>query len=242
LSWQKFLRLHGASQWAKGPDRGNGNDSLRGLIAFSVEPEPSAREVEDIIRRRTLRWTIRRSSPHFYMMEEIMSNVPRLTGSCVSLDVWSNYFTVLLAAAAEGYFRGDVPESEFKAVLKLHYSKFEDFIRLNKQERSTLRHLMDVDEYSKPIYPWQGSLAILEEQWAGCLGVAATRRFFALLNRLWRQNPEVKRILDDEHIQVRGPKGKTHCFRDFGIASQLTNLWSHTVRSFIRPCVVRRWE
>jgi hypothetical protein len=156
--------------------------------------------------------------------------------------MWSNDFTALLAAAAEGYFRGDVPESEFKAFLKLHYSKFEDFIRLNKQERSTLKHLMNVDQYAKPIYPWQGALPILEEQWVGCLGVAATGRFFALLNRLWQQNPEVRRILDDEGIQIREPKGKTYCFRDFGIASQLTNLWSRTVRSFIRPCVFRRWE
>jgi hypothetical protein len=242
LSWQKFLRLHGKSQWAKDPDTGSANDSLRGLIAFSVEPKPSAAEVEDIVRQRTLRWTIRRSSPQFYMMEEIMANLPRLNESCVSLDMWSNDFAVLLAAAAEGYFRGDVPESEFKAVLKLHYSKFEDFIRLNKQERSTLKHLMDVDEFAKPIYPWQGPLAILEEQWASCLGVVDTRRFFALLNRLWQQNPEVRRILDDDGIQIREPKSKTYCFRDFGIAGQLTNLWSHTVRSFARPCVFRRWE
>ena len=242
LSWQKFLRLHGASQWARGPDTGSGNDSLRGLIAFSVKTKPSTTEVEEIVCCRTLRWTIQRSSPQFYMMEEIMSNVPRVNESCVSLDMWSNDFTVLLAAAAEGYLRGDVAESEFKAVLKLHYSKFEHFIRLNRQERSTLRHLMDVDEYSKPIYPWQGSLAILEEQWAGCLGVAATRRFFALLNRLWQQNPEVRRILDVDGIQIREPKSKTYRFRDFGIASQLTNLWSRTLRSFIRPCIFRRWE
>jgi hypothetical protein len=96
LSWREFLRLHGTSRWAKGPDTGDGSASLRGLIAFSVGPDPAAPEVEDIIRRRTLRWTIQRSSPQFYMMEEIVYHVPRLRKSCASLDVWPNDVTVLL--------------------------------------------------------------------------------------------------------------------------------------------------
>jgi hypothetical protein len=242
LSWPDFLRLHGKSRWAKGPDGGDGSASLRGLIAFAVDPEPSAIEIEDIIRRRTLRWTIQRSSPQFYLMEEIVNNVPRLRKSCISLDVWSNDFSILLAAAAEGYFRGEVPVSGFKAVLKLHYSKFEDFIRLSKQERSVLRHLMDVDQYAKPIYPWQGPMALLDEQWAGCLAVADTRRFFALVDRLWKQNPEVRRILDVEGIQLSKPERETHLFRDFGISRQLMNLWSRKVRTFEQPCVFRRWE
>jgi hypothetical protein len=78
-----------------------------------------------------------------------------------------------LAAAAEGYFCGEVTVSAFKAVLKLHYSKFEDFIRLSKRERSVVRGLMDVDQYAKPIYPWQGEMALLDEEWAGCLGIAS---------------------------------------------------------------------
>lgn len=242
MTWQEFLRLHGKSRWAKGPDTGDGNGSLRGLIAFALDPEPSAAEVEDIIRRRTIRGTIERSSPQFYVMEEIVNNIPRLRKSHISLDVWSNDFTVLLAAAADGYFRGEVPVSGFKAVLKLHYSKFEDFIRLGKQERSVLRHLMDVDQYARPIYPWQSALAILDERWAGCLGVADTRRFFALVDRLWNQNPEVRRILDFEGIQFCKPEHETHLFRDFGISRQLMNLWSRKVQSFEQPCVFRMWE
>jgi hypothetical protein len=102
---------------------------------------------------------------------------------------------------------------------------------------------MDVDQYAKPVYLWQGPMAVLEEQWAGCcLGVADTRRFFALVDRLWKQNPEVRRILDVEDIQLRKPERETHRFRDFGIASQLMNLWSRKVRSFEQPCVFRRSE
>lgn len=242
LSWREFLRLHGKSRWAKGQDTGDGAGSLRGLIAFSVEPQPSAKEIEEIIGRRTLRWAIQRSSPQFYVMEEILYHIPRLRKSCVSLDVWSNDFTVLLAAAAEGYFHGEVTVSAFKSVLKLHYSKFEDFIRLSKRERSVVQGLMDVDQYAKPIYPWQGPTAILDEQWAWCLGVADTRRFFTLVGRLWKRNPEVRRVLDFEGIQLCKPKRESHRFRDFGIAGELMNLWSRKVRSFEQPCVFRRWE
>jgi hypothetical protein len=244
LSWQEFLRLYGSSRWAKGAYTDNGCASLRGLIAFSVDPEPSEAEVEEIFRHRNLRWTIQRSSPQYFVMGEIVYNVPRLRKSHASLDIWSNDSTVLLAAAAEGYFRGEVPVSGFKAVLKLHYSKFEDFIRLSRQERSAVRRLMDVDQYAKPIYPWQGETAILDEEWAGCLGVADTKRFFALVDSLWKQNPEVKRILDVDvdHIEFCTSGRDTHRFRDFGISRHLMNLWSRKIRSFQQPSVFRRWE
>jgi hypothetical protein len=240
MSWQEFLRFLGNGRRAK---RIAERDSwLRDLIAFSVDPEPSDAEVEDIIRRRTLRWTIERSTPQFYTMGEIVCGVPRLAKSCAVLDVWDNDFVVLLAVAAEAYFRGEVPVSGFKAVLKLHYSKFEDFIRLSKQERSVVRTLMDVDRFAKPIYLWQGPAAVLDEQWAWCLGVANTRRFFALVDRLWKQNPEVQRILDVDGIHLCKPERHTHRFRDFGISRQLEALWSRSVRSFEKPCVFRRWE
>ena len=218
LSWQDFLRLHGKSRWAKGPDVGDGAASLRGLIAFAVEPHPSAIAIEEIIRRRSVRWTIQRSSPQFYMIEEIVYHVPRLRKSCVSLDVWSNDFAVLLAAAADGYFDGEVLVSSLKAVLKLHYAKFEDFIRLTKQERSVLRDLMGVEQVAKPIYSWQGPGAILDEQWAWCLGIADTRRFFTLLDQLWKQDPEITRIHDVEGVELHKPDHETHRFRDFGIS------------------------
>jgi len=242
LSWQDFLRLYGTSRWAKGAYTDNGSASLRGLIAFSVEPEPSEAEVEEIIRHRTLRWAIQRSSPQYFVMGEIVYNVPRLRKSHATLDVWANDPTVLLAAAAEAYFRGELNVSGFKAILKLHYSKFEDFIRLSKRERSEVRRLMSVDQYAKPIYSWQGETALLDEEWAGCLGIADTRSLFALINRLWKQNPEVRRILDAENVELLKPESKTLRFRDFGISRHLMNLWSRKVQSFKQPCVFRRWE
>jgi hypothetical protein len=244
MSWEVFLRLYGKHRRGKRSREADVHSWLRELIAFSVEPEPSDAEVDDIIRRRTLRWTIQRSSPQFYTMGEIMCGVPRLAKSCAVLGVWANDLSVLLAAAAEAYFRGEVTASGFKSVLKLHYSKFEDFIRLSRRERSVVRGLMDVDQYAKPIYPWQGETAVLDEEWAGCLGVADTKRFFALVDRLWKQNPEVRRILDVDvdHIEFCTPSRDTHRFRDFGISRHLMNLWSRKVRSFEQPCVFRRWE
>jgi hypothetical protein len=244
MSGQDFLRLYGKNHRDRRSKLADADSWLRELIAFSVEPEPSDAEVEDIIRHRTLRWTIQHSTPQFYIMGEILCGVPRLTKSCAVLDVWVNDFSVLLAAAAGGYFRGEVPVSAFKSVLKLHYSKFEDFIRLSKRERSVVRSLMDVDQFAKPIYPWQGLEAILDDQWAWCLGAADTKRFFALVDRLWKQNPEVRRILDVDvdHIEFCTPGRDTYRFRDFGISRHLMNLWSRKVRSFQQPCVFRRWE
>jgi hypothetical protein len=48
MSWQDFLRRYGKNRRNK-RSKGDGGDSwLRELIAFSVEPEPSDTEVEDI--------------------------------------------------------------------------------------------------------------------------------------------------------------------------------------------------
>ena len=114
--------------------------------------------------------------------------------------------------------------------------------RLSKEERSELRRLMDVDEYAKPIYPWQDESALLDEEWAGCLGAQDTRRFFALVHRLWKQNPNVQRILDAEDIEFLKGGGETPRFREFGISRHLMNLWNSKIKSFQQPCVFRRWE
>jgi hypothetical protein len=156
--------IDGASRWAKRPWADTGDYSLRGLIAFSVEPEPSATEVEDIIRKRTI----------------------RVQGGTQAL--------------------------------KLHYSKFEDFIRLNKQERSVVRRLMDVDQYAKPIYPWQGEMAILGEEWAGCLGVTDTRQFFYASRSIVEAEPQkcdgflTLRALNSESRKVRPTASETSEF------------------------------
>jgi hypothetical protein len=241
LTWREYLRRFGHSRWAKRPYSDDGGASLRSLIVFSVDPEPSAEEVEEIIRHRTLRWTIERSAPQFFAIEQIVDNSSGLRRSRASFDAWPNDPSVLLAAAADCYFHGELPASEFRSVLKLHYSKFDDFVRLNRRELSAVRGLMDVDTFAKPIYPWQGEAAVLDEEWAGCLGVADTKGLFALINRLWRKNQEVSRILDVEDIDLQEFKGKTPRFRDFGISRRLRDLWCRKLRFFQQPCVVRTW-
>lgn len=100
LSWREFLHLYGTSRWAKRRYTDNGSASLRGLVGFSVDPEASEAEVEGIIRHRTLRWTIQRSSAQYFVIGEIAYHVRRLQKSHALLDMWPKDFTVLLAAAA----------------------------------------------------------------------------------------------------------------------------------------------
>src|ERR1700678_1452534 len=80
LSWAEFLKKH-RTRWASNREYSPGgysSESLRGLISFSIEPEPSPQEIEDILRRRTIRWTLQHSDTRLYMMSEIMSNVRSL--------------------------------------------------------------------------------------------------------------------------------------------------------------------
>src|SRR5438093_13210717 len=79
LSWRDYQRKYG-SRWTKNMRYEPGEycgRSLRELICFCVEPETSSEMLEDILARRTSRWTIQHSSPQFDFLTEFMCRVPR---------------------------------------------------------------------------------------------------------------------------------------------------------------------
>jgi len=107
LPWPEFQRRWNSGPWYRKPLRDRGGysgESLRGLIAFCVEPEPSDKEIEDILNRRTVRWTVTHSGSQHYFLEEIISNVPRLRHKQFSaVDFADRDFVVLLFAAFDAY-------------------------------------------------------------------------------------------------------------------------------------------
>jgi hypothetical protein len=126
LSWQEFRRRWNSGPWTHKPlgERGTHNgDSLRDLIAFCVDPEPSDEEIERILSRRTVRWTVTHARSEFYFLKEIISNIPKLQKKQFSAVVFADKdYRVLLSAAVDAFLNSRIQRSTLRAVLALHTS------------------------------------------------------------------------------------------------------------------------
>ncbi len=246
LSWKEFLRKWGKSRWATAKHFQDGNSSLRGLIAFGLDPEPSHQDVEQILERRTIRWTIQHSSPQYFVMQEILHHVPDLRGSMVSVSPSHDDSGALIAVGVRAYLQGEIGAQMLWAILKLHsVDDAGEWLRLSKKEKRDLSAVVQPHEshdLGRPIYRWQGSNACEEEEWTNCLNTAATRRFASFVMRAWRENWPAPRLEDTELSSCKVPPGKIPRFRDFAIARELNRPLLKKVLSFKRPCVFRRWE
>jgi hypothetical protein len=96
MSWADFLRKH---PWRR--------DSLEELLDFAVEPQPDSDARSRILATRSLRWTMRRSTPAYYFLNTLIYHVPHLRRRCP--DVWANdcYDVAALEAAAVEAFLVD---------------------------------------------------------------------------------------------------------------------------------------
>jgi hypothetical protein len=242
-SWQQFQRQCG-SRWAKRKAYEQGayyGDSLRGLLAFSIDPEPSPELLEEVLTRRTIRWTVQHSDPQFYVMSEIMHHVPgHQAGLCCLEDVPGEDVGVFISAVIHGYFAGKIGIPTLQAIFKLHSCTDPDeWLSLSTQAKRTLKSMGSVVDFSKPIYAWQGESAVVGEEWANCLAVAGTRRLASFIVRAWDEDWPIRdlRVMPQEVRQHR-PEG--FHFRDFKISGTLRKAILK-IQRYKRPSVYRRW-
>ena len=241
LSWHQFMRLY-KTRWALNQNYSSGTytgQSLRELIAFSLDPEPANEEIENILQHRTIRWTIRRSSPQFFTMSCIMwDGLPQFRDRTVHLSTCSE-IDCLLAVAVGAYLERRIDINTLRAVLKLHsVEDLDTFVRLNQQEKSKLKSAAIVKAIGKPLYSWQGDSCLADEEWANCLGVADTRRFIDFVAQAWNDNWAARRLRE----QVLGSGHECPRFRDFEFAKELAKPLLRKSHHLKSPSVFRRWN
>lgn len=248
LSWQEFRRKWNRGAWTSRPlgEKGVYNgDSLRDLIAFCIEPDLNEKEVEYILNRRSIRWTVLKSIPQSFLMEEVIGNVPKLRRRQFSVVVFADAdFTVLLSCAVDAYLEGRIDRRTLRAVLALHPAEdLKDFLLLTTNERRRLGRLVRAqDDMFRPIYRWQGPGAFVGEEWPGCLREADTRRFVEFLFAAWKGNWEVPHVKDRTALSFVPAKGQTARFRDFVISQELVRRLKNEYSLLERPCVLRSWS
>jgi hypothetical protein len=113
MSWKNFLALAPSM-----------TENVEELISFGFDPSPTEPRMRDILAKRTLRWTISRCTPQFFIMDELLSWAPALGRRMASVgcdrinDPWA-----LVALAVQGYEMGEVDRRTLAAVLKLHNAR-----------------------------------------------------------------------------------------------------------------------
>lgn len=241
LSWREFASRYG-TRWALNQNYSPGTytgKSLRELIAFSVDPEPSKERIEEILQDRTVRWTLRRSSPQLFTMSCIMwDGLPQFRKATVHVSTCSQ-IDCLLAAAADAYLARRINAATLRATLKLHsVEDLGEFLRLSRHEKLELKSLAPIKAMWKPIYSWQGDACLADEQWANCLGIADTKRFIDFVQRAWNGNwpaPRIKEgLVADGHQHPH--------FRDFEFSGQLAKPLLRQIQFLRNPSVFRRWN
>lgn len=245
LTWEEYLRKYKnpwASRKTAASDEYDPLLSLRGLIAFCLEPEPSRQTVENILATRTVRWTAAQTVNPSFFLSEMMSNVLRSHGKYYRIDEIHNA-SILISAALSGYFTNHISGSTLLAVLKLHNSAHaEEWVEglSTKQSKLVAALTMNVDML-KPTYRWQSEDAYQREEWTNSLNIAETRRFISFVAKAWRDNwpllPFRKNLLRSEQYDNNG---KTH-FKDFQLSRRFQQVCSRAAR-FNRPTLFRSWE
>jgi hypothetical protein len=241
MPWRMFRRKY-KTQWTLNRNLHRGEykgRSLRELLAFTVDPEPSAEDIEDILERRTVRWTVRHSEPQLYAMSSIMwDGLPRLHNRLIHLST-SSQIDSLIAVAVDAYLRRSISAATLWAVLKLHsIVNLSEFLALTRDEVRALRVVSLGRLMWQPIYPWQGAGFLEGEDWANSLGVADTKRFVAVLIRAWEENWPAPRLKE----KSGAPAGRGPRFRDFAVSNELAKPLGGRIGRLKRPCVFRRWN
>lgn len=238
FSWAEFVKQY-PTRWASKREYVSGEydgKSLRGFLSNSMEPEPTPQELEDILARRTIRWTLQQSDNRLFTMSEIMSNVPALRNRVTAFSMKCE-INSLLAAAVDAYLTRRAGVTALRAVLKLHcVGDPEGFLRLSSNESAALRVAVPAVA-QEPIYSWLGPYWLDGEQWANGLKVGETRAFVTFVTRAWDENWPCPRIKE----MAREPFSDQSRFRDFELHKVLAASARKIVKGWQKPCVFRLW-
>jgi len=228
MSWETFLRNY---PWRQ--------QSLEKFLLFAVETEPNRVTINQILRGRTIRWTMRRATPAYYFLNEIVHHVPGLKSQCpeiwVSKDLDSE-IAVLLASAVEAFLRSQISQRTLWAVYNLNGADDpQAWLQLSRSECKKVKNALGCGAVEKPIFRWQKHECLVEDY--RTLGLADTKRFTNFLLRAWKENWTVPRLKDDIKKELKLSSESNFYFRNFELTKHLVNSFNAT--HLVKPCLLR---
>ena len=90
-------------------------ESVEGFLAFIMEPQPAPSIVDEVLARRTLRWTMKRSSPQYFFLLEVIYNAPDVRKRCPEIWTESPYeIAIIIAASVDAFLTGRIDVKTLK--------------------------------------------------------------------------------------------------------------------------------
>jgi hypothetical protein len=156
------------------------------LQVFAYAPDTDLSTIDDIMDRRTLRWTMNRCSPKLFFMYEIIEHVPDLRTRCLSYTPRDpNDLSIVHAIAAEAFVRGDISQAMFFSILRFcERLSLGDAIDLKKPHYKELVRALKSWVPSRPPFRWLSS-DYFGEGYA-CLNIRETKSVVRFLERAWK--------------------------------------------------------
>lgn len=210
MSWKAFLSRY---PWRR--------KVMEELLTFAVDPEPNSVEVSQILEKRSLRWTIQRSSPAYFLLSEIVDHVPHLrqrSRNVLPNDLYE--VAVLEATAVDAFLEGRIGEKTLWAVYNVDGRENPiNWLRLSRSELWHVEVALGYGAVERPIFSWQSDDCL--EDGYRCLRVRDTRRFIDFVCQRWEENCQVPRLRDDVRERLGLTGETTPRFRDFDLSQKL---------------------
>jgi hypothetical protein len=256
LAWAEFMKMY-PTRWTKrrkySPDDPQGDQSLRGLIACEMEKMPTGQELEDVLKRRTVRWTISRCQSKPLIMYHLILNIPSLRKSMASFHI--DFCDSLIAAAVDAFLTKKIRGNQLRAILRLHNAVGDPYqiLELTRREKSLLKADVSARFYQRSIYPWLGQYW-LDDEWAWTSGLAnaETRAFADFIKRAWEENWPCPRLDADwfeykanyylTNFNSTGGPSYTPYFRDIWAHKAMFSVVRSRVTHWANPIVFRFYE
>ncbi len=210
-------------------------ESLRQLLAFSLDPTPTVKQLDRMLATLTVSATVRRCHPQFWAMDEIMRQVlSRPEDAIISVEL--DDISGLISVAARAFLDRRITAPTLWAVAKLHSTNFDEWLRLDSEQSKAIDSALPWHRMWQPIYSWQDKRTCTDDGWTNCLGVADARRFTRFVMDAYGGNWAAAPLAERSGAQSSGR------FRDFSDCVTLAKSMSRKLAKLRRPCVYRVWE
>lgn len=239
LTWKTVLKRH-PSRWFSSDvvgrgAYGGGNDSLRSLLAFAVDTEPTDEQLDEILATLTVAATMQRCTSQFWTMEELLKQILCVRSQSI-FSVEINDISGVISVAARAFLDQRISVATLWTTAKLHSVDFGNWVKLKSNELKTIQSALPWERMFEPIYRWQDETACLNDEWTNCLGVTQTHLFANFIDKAYRENWSTC-------MQPGKRNGaETSRFRDFPDSVLLARSMRHRFRKLQRPCVYRMWS
>jgi hypothetical protein len=237
LKWKTVVRRY-PNKWVNSmvvdPDAYN-EASLRELLTFAIDPQPSLPQIERILEKDTLKDTLRRCHPQYWTMWMLLTRLPQFVEAIKGFSIHDT--DDLVNGCVDAYLNHKIAIVDLWPVLKLHSVKLGEVTApwLDADARLALRTQLPWKEFWKPVYSWQSTSACRNDNWTNCLSTADTLRFVKLILRAERENWPMSAS------PTRNGLHFLH-FRDLPDAADIADTAKKVMSRFVRPFVYREWS